>query len=62
MINNILRNFLTLWSRVLEKLISSQFMEPESLYPAVLVVLFITWNIGGRGLGTTGKMRQIEVT
>ena len=37
-------------------------MEPEGLDPAFLVILHVTWNIGGRGMGTAGKIRQIEVT
>jgi hypothetical protein len=30
------------------------------LYPAFLVILLVTGNIGGRGRETTGKIRQIE--
>jgi hypothetical protein len=32
------------------------------MYPDCLVILFVTGNIGGEGMETTGKLRQFEVT
>jgi hypothetical protein len=57
-INNIL---LTLWSRVLEKLTGSQFVEPEVLYPAFLVILLVIWNIVGWGWGRQGRYAKSKL-